>query len=72
MLLITNFLELRMVAATAISWQVVNMPSPCHGLERSLRERHIRGMAGERLGNGMVCVNQTRPHNVNKMGKDTI
>jgi hypothetical protein len=73
------------------------MPRPCRGLERSLSERHIRGMAGERhdmcesntaalckskgkdtiytlsgtawQGNGMVCVNQTRPHCVNQMGK---
>jgi hypothetical protein len=26
-------------------------------------------MAGERHGNGMACVNQTRPHNVNQRGK---
>jgi hypothetical protein len=57
-----------------------NMPSPCRrdpatnvlwtypGLERSLSERHIRGMAGERHGNGMACANQTRPHCVNQMG----
>jgi hypothetical protein len=47
----------------------VNMPSPCHGLERSLTERHIRCMAGKRHGNGMACVNETRPHYVNQMGK---
>jgi hypothetical protein len=45
------------------------MPSPCHDLERSLTERNISGMAGERHGNGMLCVNQTRPHYVNQMGK---
>jgi hypothetical protein len=45
------------------------LPLPCHGLERSLSESHIHGMAGERHGNGMVCVNQTRPHCVNQMGK---
>jgi hypothetical protein len=28
------------------------------------------GMAGERHGNGMVCVNQKRPHCVNQMGKN--
>jgi hypothetical protein len=27
------------------------------------------GTAWERHGNGMACVNQTRPHNVNQMGK---
>jgi hypothetical protein len=36
MLLITNCLE---------RWQIANMPSPCHGLEKSLSEKHIRGMA---------------------------
>jgi hypothetical protein len=30
MLLITNFLELGVIAAKAISWQVANMPSICH------------------------------------------
>jgi hypothetical protein len=29
----------------------------------------IRGMAGERQGNGMACVNQTRPRCINQMGK---
>jgi hypothetical protein len=68
----SNFLEMGVVAAKAISWQFANMPSichhpavtmpssPCHGLETSLTERHISGMA---------CVNQTRPHCVNQMGK---
>jgi hypothetical protein len=37
----------------------------CRGLERSLSERH--GLAWQ--GNGMACVNQTRPHFVNQMGK---
>jgi hypothetical protein len=41
----------------------------CRGLETSLSERHIRGMAGERHRNGMACVNQTLPHCVNQMGK---
>jgi hypothetical protein len=77
MLLITNFLELRVVAGIsrnltgrqhAVSgrpmlihtYHAVTLPRPCNGLERSLSERHIRGMA---------CVNQTRPHCVNQMGK---
>jgi hypothetical protein len=76
MLLITNFLEL----GVASRQHAVNLPTPCrrdpatnvprtcHGLERSLLKRHIRGMAGERHGNGMACVNQTRPHCVNQMG----
>jgi hypothetical protein len=41
----------------------------CHDLERSLSERHGRGMAWERHGRCMACVNQTRPHCVNQMGK---
>jgi hypothetical protein len=45
------------------------MPSPCCGLERPLSERHIRGMAEERNGNDTVCVNQTRPHRLNQIGK---
>jgi hypothetical protein len=45
------------------------LPRPCRSLERSLSKRHIRGIAGERHGNGMVCVNQTRPHFVNQMEK---
>jgi hypothetical protein len=38
-------------------------------MPRTCREMHIRVMAGERHGNGMVCENQTRPHCVNQMGK---
>jgi hypothetical protein len=51
------------------TYHAVPLPRPCRGLERSLSERHIRGMAGERHENSMVCVNQTRPHCVNQMGK---
>jgi hypothetical protein len=93
MLLITNFLELCVVAGRrrtlagrqhAVSGRPILihtyhavpmifpcrhpgaiLPRPCRGLERSLSERHIRGTAGERH----VCVNQTRPHCVNQMGK---
>jgi hypothetical protein len=46
-----------------------HLPQTCWCLDRSLSERHIRGMAGERHENGMVCVNHTRPHIVNLMGK---
>jgi hypothetical protein len=38
----------------------VPMPRLCRGLERWLSERHW---------NGTACVNQTRPHCVNQMGK---
>jgi hypothetical protein len=44
-----------------------NLPRLSRGLERSLSERHIRGMTGERHGKGMTCVNQPRPHCVNQM-----
>jgi hypothetical protein len=67
MLLITNFLELRMVAGISRTlaggqhavverpmlihtYHAVILPQPCHGLERSLSEMHICGMAGERYG----------------------
>jgi hypothetical protein len=45
------------------------LPRLSRGLERSLSERHIRGMAGEWRGNGIVCVNETWPHCVNHTGK---
>jgi hypothetical protein len=51
------------------TYHAVPLPRTCGGLERSLSERHIRGMAGERHGKGMTCVNQTRPHCVNRMRK---
>jgi len=41
----------------------------CLGLEKSLSERHGRSTAGARHEHGMVCVNQTRPHCLNEMGK---
>jgi hypothetical protein len=51
------------------TYNAVPMPRLCRGLESSLSERHICGMAGERHGNGLTCVNQTRPHCVNQIGK---
>jgi hypothetical protein len=47
----------------------VTLPRPCHESVISLSERHIRGMAGYRQGNGMVCLNQTRPHCINQIEK---
>ena len=41
----------------------------CHGLEKSLSERHDQSMAGVRHGHGTVCVNQTQSPCVNQMGK---
>jgi hypothetical protein len=72
MLLITTFVELRVVGGRsqmqAGLWMAdANSHMPCHahaalcrGLEKSLSERHGRGMA---------YVHQTRPHCVNQMGK---
>jgi hypothetical protein len=37
----------------------------CRGLEKLLSEWHGHGMSG----NGMACMNQTRPHYANQMGK---
>jgi hypothetical protein len=44
------------------------MPRPCRGRERSLSERHIRGMAGERHG---MCESNTAAM-CKSNGKDTI
>jgi hypothetical protein len=60
-----------------------HMPCPCCanaalccGLEKSLSERHgrgkaraLHGMGVAWHGRGMACVNQTRPHCVNQIGK---
>jgi hypothetical protein len=83
MLLITNFVELRVVAGRsrtragrphAVSGRPMLIhichahahahahAALCRGLEKSLSERHGRGMARARHWFGMACVNQTRPH----------
>jgi hypothetical protein len=41
----------------------------CRDIEKSLSEMHGRDMARARHGRGVACVNQTRPHCVNQMGK---
>jgi hypothetical protein len=50
------------------TYHAVPMPQPCRGLEGSLSERHIRGMAGGRLG---VCESNTAAL-CKSNGKDTI
>jgi hypothetical protein len=73
LLLVTTFVELRVVAGRSLTragrpHAVSGRPmlihtyhaALCRGLERSLSEQHGRGMA---------CVNQTRPHCVNQIGK---
>jgi hypothetical protein len=68
-MLLINFLELGVVAARVISWQVANMPSTCHHPAMALRGHLQKGTLVTWQGNGMACVNQTRPHYVNQMGK---
>jgi len=64
MLLITIFLELRVVAGsrTLAAPQAVSTAALCRGLEKN-------GMVTAWHGRGMASVNQTRPHCVNQMGK---
>jgi hypothetical protein len=84
MFLIKTFVEVRFVAGRSRTragrpYAVSGRPmlihtcqahtALCHGLEKSLSERHGRGMARARHGRGMICVNQTRAHCVNQMGK---
>jgi hypothetical protein len=86
MLLIINFLELRVAAGRRRTlagrfWttdanshipcrsHAVPMPSPCRDPAVALRSRFQKGIFVAWHGNGMVCVNQTRPQCVNKMGK---
>ena len=70
MLLITIFVELRMVAGRirtrAGSPQAVSR-RPCCAV--TSEERHGQNMAWKWHGNGMRSVNQTRPHCVNQMRK---
>jgi hypothetical protein len=68
MFLITNCLELGVVAARVISWLVANMPSTCHYPAMALRGLLQKGILVAWQGNGLACVNQTRPHYVNQMG----
>jgi hypothetical protein len=45
------------------------MPFPCRDPAVALKGRFQNGMFVAWQGNGMACVNQTRPHCVNQMGK---
>jgi hypothetical protein len=80
MLLITNFLELDVVAARgrklascqhAVSCRhpATTLPRPCHNPAMALRSHFQKVIFKAWQGNGMVCVNQTWPHCVNQMGK---
>ena len=61
MLLITIFVELRVVAGRSQT-RAGSPQAVCRGLEKS-------GMARAWHGRGMASVNQTRPHCINQMGK---
>jgi hypothetical protein len=82
MLLITTFVELRVVAGRsrtragrphAVSGRPM-LIHKCHPMSMprcavALRSRFQNGMARALHGRSMACVNQTRPHCVNQMGK---
>jgi hypothetical protein len=86
MLLITNFLELGMVAGIRRTlegrqhpvsgrpmlihtYHAVPMPFPCRDPAVALRGRFQNNIFVVWQGNGMVCVNETRPNCVNQMEK---
>jgi hypothetical protein len=82
MLLITTFVELRMVAGRSRTWEghphaVYGRPILIHTFHAmpmprcavGLRNRFQNGMVVSWYGRGMACVNQTRPQCVNQMGK---
>jgi hypothetical protein len=82
MLLITTFVELRLVAGRSRTWAgrphaVSGGPMlihTCHAMPMPrcavvLRSRFQNGMVVAWHGRGMACVNQTRSHSVNQMGK---
>jgi hypothetical protein len=82
MLLLTTFVELRVVAGRSrtregrpnavcgrrmLIYTYHAMPMPRCAV--ALRVRFQNGMVVAWHGRGMACVNQTRPHCVNQMGK---
>ena len=74
MLLITVFVELRLVAGRsrtrAVSPQAVSRRPCCAvAMRRTAWSEHGMGMAWAWHGRGMASVNQTRPHRLNRMGK---
>jgi hypothetical protein len=73
MLLITNFMELGVLAVIsrtlADRQHAVTLPRPCHDPVMALKSRFHKGIFLAWQGNDMVCVNQTRLHCVNQMGK---
>jgi hypothetical protein len=68
MLLITNFLELGVVAGISRTLADRQHAVSCRHPEKSLSEKHIRGMAGERHG---MCASKTAAL-FKSNGEDTI
>jgi hypothetical protein len=69
MLLITNFLELGVVAEISRTLADRQHAISCRHPAMALRSRFQKGIFVAWQGNSMVCVNQTRPHCVNQMRK---
>jgi hypothetical protein len=73
MLLITNFVELGVVAGisrtVADRQHAVTLPRSCHDPAIALISLFQKGIFVASQGNGMLCVNKTPPHCVNQMGK---
>jgi hypothetical protein len=67
MLLITNFVELRVVAGS--SRTLAGNPQAVSRLDVLYRGLEKNSMVRAWHGHGMASVNQTRPHCVNQMGK---
>jgi hypothetical protein len=51
------------------TYHAIPIPSPYRDPAMALRGRFQKGIFVAWQGNGMVRVNQTRPHYVNQMGK---
>jgi hypothetical protein len=70
MLLVTTFVELRVVAGG--SRTRAGRPHAVSGRPMLIHTCHAHAAlcrGREKSQNGMACVNQTRPHYVNQMGK---
>ena len=67
MLLITIFVELRVVAGR--SRTRAGSPQAVSSTAVLCRDLENNGMVRALHGRGMACVSQTRPHCVNQMGK---
>jgi hypothetical protein len=82
MLLLTTFMEICLLAGRSRTWAGRQLAfsgrsmliHTCHAMPMprcavALRSRFQNGMVVAWHGRGMGCVNQTRPHCLNQMGK---